>query len=87
MQIPQIALRRLGMYRKDAGLAFSGHVLSSASMDDLLSRMSSIRPTLCPVAAGETVVVGVSGGADSLCLLHLLHRLAPEWGCGCTSPT
>ena len=30
--------------------------------------------------AGEAVLCAVSGGADSMCLLHLLSTLAPSWG-------
>ena len=49
-------------------------------MSDLLKTVRNTidRHDLLP--RGGTVVVGVSGGPDSLCLLHVLRALAPEYG-------
>jgi tRNA(Ile)-lysidine synthase len=43
--------------------------------DDLVERVSQIIPRYSMLEPGDRVGVAVSGGADSVVLLHLLHRL------------
>jgi tRNA(Ile)-lysidine synthase len=47
-------------------------------MPDLIARVQTAIQKHSLVSPGQTVVVGVSGGPDSLCLLHLLHRLSSQ---------
>ena len=46
---------------------------------DLLNQVRQTIERNRLLSPGETVVVGVSGGPDSLCLLHLLCRLRDEY--------
>lgn len=47
---------------------------------DVLARVRTTISTYDLLVPGSTVVVAVSGGPDSLCLLHTLLRLRPELG-------
>ena len=50
------------------------------AMSDLLKIVRNTIDCHDLLPRGGTVVVGVSGGPDSLCLLHVLRALAPEYG-------
>jgi tRNA(Ile)-lysidine synthase len=47
--------------------------------DQLVERARQAIDRESMISPGDTIVVGVSGGPDSLCLLHVLTRLAPEY--------
>ena len=47
--------------------------------DNLLHTVKSTVKKYGMIAPGETIVVGVSGGADSVVLLHVLLQLQKEW--------
>jgi len=49
---------------------------------DTSSKVVSLIRQKCLIPRGEVVVVGVSGGADSVCLLHVLAEHSAELGIG-----
>jgi tRNA(Ile)-lysidine synthase len=48
-------------------------------MELVLERIAEIISRYSMFAPGQNVGVAVSGGADSVCLLHVLRELAPRW--------
>ena len=57
-------------------------VYTTTMGEDLVARVSTYVAEHALIGPGDTIVVAVSGGADSLCLLHVLNDLAPELRCG-----
>ncbi len=47
--------------------------------DTVLAQVRKTLEQFHMIEQGEKIVVGVSGGADSMCLLAVLQELAPEW--------
>ncbi len=46
----------------------------------ILARVAPLAEEYGMFPQGGTVLCCVSGGADSMCLLHFLHNFAPHWG-------
>lgn len=46
----------------------------------MIQKLRALSAEYDMLPAGALVLCAVSGGADSMCLLHLLHTLAPKWG-------
>ncbi|HHW47211.1 MAG TPA: tRNA lysidine(34) synthetase TilS [Clostridiaceae bacterium] len=46
----------------------------------MIERVSNTIKKYNLIENGDKIVVGISGGPDSVCLLHILHRLIPEYG-------
>src|SRR5438477_1612093 len=46
---------------------------------NLVDRVGEIIPRYSMLSAGDRVGVAVSGGADSVALLHILHRLSSRF--------
>jgi tRNA(Ile)-lysidine synthase len=44
----------------------------------LADKIEMLLASKCLVGADELCLVGVSGGPDSICLLHVLHRLGHQ---------
>jgi tRNA(Ile)-lysidine synthetase-like protein len=56
-----------------------GHLWYNPGVDVLQAVLGTIRRHKL-IAPGDKVVAGVSGGPDSLCLMHVLQRLATDIG-------
>src|SRR2546430_17645776 len=75
---PSSAPSRCGR-RSTSRTARSGWACRAADVDLVRAAENTIRRHAM-LAGGETVLVGVSGGADSVALLHVLLGLAPALG-------
>ena len=47
---------------------------------DMLKKIRDIITEKNMIAPGERLILGLSGGRDSVCLFHVLRKLGPEMG-------